>query len=85
MKCIYCNRSVTDDNTGSLCAFHLDLEVLADFLVERGLPVTLAALCALIEMGAKKGGIFVVTPDDLAGLITSEFARKYEMAEGVGV
>lgn len=81
MKCQYqnCDQPVTDDNTGSLCAWHLDLEVLADHLLERGQPVTLEALRYLINLGLSRGGSFVITPDDLPGLVTPEFARKYEI------
>lgn len=81
MKCQYqnCNQPVTDDNTGCLCPWHLDLEVLADHLQERGQPVTFEALCLLISLGLSRGGAFVICPDDLPGLITPEFARKYEV------
>lgn len=87
MKCQYqnCNQPVTDDNTGALCPWHLDLEVLADYLQERGRPVTLETLRHLIDLGLSRCGSFVITPDDLPALITPEFARKYEMAEGVAV
>lgn len=79
MKCQYCNQIVTDDNTGALCPWHLDLEVLADYLKENETPVTVPALAWLINLGLSRGGSFVIALDDLESLITPEFARKYEI------
>lgn len=79
MKCQYCNNTVTDPNTGALCAFHLDLEVLAECLQDNNQPVTIEALIKLIQLGLSRGGSFVIAPSDLSELITQEFAQKYEM------
>ena len=77
MNCQYCNQPVTDDNTGVLCAFHLDLEVLAEALQDQNRPVTIPNLITLIALGLSRGGSFVITPDDLPRLITPELAQKY--------
>lgn len=80
MKCQYCENSVTDPNTGALCPWHLDLEVMADYLLDHNQPVTLKALTALIDLGTKRGGSFVIASGDLPSLITQEFTEKYQMA-----
>jgi hypothetical protein len=86
MNCQYCNQPVTDDNTGALCAFHLDLEVLAEALQDQGRPEMVTGLIALINLGLSRGGSLVIVPSDLPWLITPELAQKYEMEpEGVEV
>lgn len=79
MKCLYCDRTVTDDSTGSLCPWHLDLDVLVDCLKDNRKPVTIKNLYALIQLGLSRGGSFVIVPADLSGLITPELAEKYQI------
>lgn len=75
--CKYCDRPITDQ--GDLCAWHLDLEVLIDYLKDKKQSVTITALALLITVCLSRKSSLVVTLDDLDELITPEFAGAYEI------
>lgn len=78
MTCQYCNQPVTDSTIEPpLCAKHLDLAIISEFLTEMGLAVTVEAVKMLVEGSRKRNGQMSLEPAEIEGLMAQAFARSY--------
>lgn len=79
MKCQFCELNALGQTEPALCEKHLDLAVLAEYLSEHERPVTVETVTELLAVCRANGGLLALEPAEVAGLLSAEFARNYEV------
>jgi hypothetical protein len=79
MKCKYCEQ-MAQETVPPLCEKHLDLALLADYLIDRGEAVTVESVTALVEQCLANRGTLSLTAADVPGLLAGPFAVDVRIA-----
>lgn len=78
MFCKFCNQPVTDTTVDPpLCAKHLDLAIISEFLTEIGQEITAEAVELLVESCHQRNGQMSLEPSEVSELMARDFATSY--------
>lgn len=78
MTCKFCNQPVADKAIEPpLCAKHLDLAIVSEFLTETGEEITVEAVKRLVEGSRKRNRQMSLEPGEVESLMAKDFARRY--------
>lgn len=78
MFCKYCDQPVADATIQPpLCAKHLDLAIISEFLTETGEAITVEAVKRLVEGSRQRSSQMSLEPDEIEGLMAQDFATSY--------
>lgn len=81
MKCQFCDEPAVGVTRPPLCAKHLDLSIMCEYLHDKGKPVTVEAVQQLVYICHSRNGALDLQVEDIEPMLAGPFFERYRQAE----